>query len=297
MPADGTDGVSPAGHRGSRSFRGGWLALRNQDTGVSGLEIKRTVPSGNAILDVVVFLSANANRGTIVNCRVDGRRAAFSTKFTGKDGIQTVQGAGATPALANRVKMTEVTGAQDKGIKAVSGYLIVEDSWIHHNLDGGVQATLGGNVEVYRSLVERSGYNTAGALTSVLANGISIQAGTSTSDTPVLLTSNGNIIRDNASRGISVRFRSTATITNDYVCGTIQPGTSAQNGIALLNEKVCSINRETCVNGACPTSAAAPAAGSVAASAPPAASRQVVVVASGGGHAGVLFPRSSIMVK
>lgn len=208
------------------------FVLTSANGGIAGLEIKRT--TGGTPEDVVVFSGSGAQRNTLINSRVDGGATGY---FQAKDVIEALGGAGGNFSQANRVSKSVVTNAPDKGIKAAGAgtYLIVEDSHIHHNFDGGVQATLEGNVEANRNIIEYSGYNAAGTEVRDNANGLSIQ-GPASGPAPVL-NSLGNIIRYQTLRGISVRSNATSTITNDYVCGSDNAAdTGGLNGIAIFND-------------------------------------------------------------
>jgi hypothetical protein len=106
---------------------------------------------------------------------------------------------------------------------------------VHHNIGGGLQATMSGNLEADRNVVELNGYN-ATAQVFLNANGIAANgAFETTPNTPSVLHTNGNIFRNNSSRGISVQEASTATISNDFSCGASNDATNGQNGIVIFN--------------------------------------------------------------
>lgn len=216
------------------------IIFKNQDAVIAGLEIKRTLnPGQNQPDDVVIFEGTTTvtNNNVVMNCKIDGGAGGLTSPATGKDGVGSQHKAGSSWAKSNKVRMCEITGAQDKGIKStLESYVTAEDNWIHHNLDVGIQATLSGRVEANHNLVENNGRNAAGTEVSTSAQGIA--ANGQADETPTIaaeLKTDGNIIRNNLTRGISVREKSIATIKNDYVCGTKKSGTSGgQNGIAIL---------------------------------------------------------------
>lgn len=56
--------------------------------------------------------------------------------------------AGGPDDEANVISETQITGAEDKGIKVdLGGFATIERSCVHDNANGGIQSTLGGNRE------------------------------------------------------------------------------------------------------------------------------------------------------
>ncbi len=88
---------------------------------------------------------------------------------------------------------------------------------MHANSDGGLQATLGGQLNAIENLVE----NNAGTNS---ANGLAANGPDNFSPLAARLDTRGNISRSNSLRGISVRSRSDAALRDDYVCGNGTPG-------------------------------------------------------------------------
>jgi hypothetical protein len=248
MVVDGTD------PRGNPSFRGdpysrvvqlpstgGAFVFTNGLAALTGLFIQRpTLSAGARPRDMIVFDGTDglAQQDSIVNCKIDGGGGTLTTKLTAQDCIQGLNGAGADWIGANVVQNTEVTACPDKGVKATTlAYVKVQDSWLHHNIGGGIQATLSGNIEADRNLVEYGGYN-ATRQVFAQANGLAANgASPSTPDIPSVLRTDGNTIRNNSSRGISVQETSSATISNDLTCGAANGGTGGQNGIAIFNSR------------------------------------------------------------
>lgn len=245
MAVDGTDPNGEPRFRGDPYNRiielpsaGATFVFENQLARVSGLFFQRpTLVDGATPGDVIRFdgTSGLTQQNLLVHCKIDGGGESLTTKSTAHDCISGINGAGLDWSGANVVQETEITSCPDKGVKATSlAYIAVRDSWVHHNIGGGLQATLSGNIEADRNLIEYNGYNATAQV--FVANGIAVNgADAATPLVPSVVQTHGNIIRNNGLRGISVQELSTATITNDLTCGTANSGTSGQNGIAIFN--------------------------------------------------------------
>jgi len=244
MVVDGTDPNGDPTFRGDPFNRvvvlpsgGATIVVSNELASLRGLFVQRpTLADGATPKDVILFDGASAQQNLVVNCKVDGGGGALTSKSAAHDCIEGLNGAGLNWAGANVVQNSEVTACPDKGIKATTlAYLTVHDSWVHHNIGGGIQATLSGNIEADRNVVEYNGYN---ATSQVFfdANGLAANgADANTPSIPSVLHTHGNIIRLNSARGISVQELSTAVITSDLSCGARNAGTGGQNGIAIFN--------------------------------------------------------------
>lgn len=218
---------------------GASFVFSNQLASLTGLFIQRpTLAQGATPKDVIVFDGTNGHteQNRVTNCKVDGGGNGLLSKSAAHDCIEGLNGAGSDWQSANVVENTEVTACPDKGVKATTGaHVMVRDSWIHHNIGGGIQATLSGNIEADRNIVEYNGYN-ATAQVFADANGLAANgADPRTPTIPSVLQTNGNIIRNNSARGLSVQELSRATIANDFSCGALNSGTDGQNGIAIFN--------------------------------------------------------------
>jgi hypothetical protein len=245
MAVDGTDPNGEPTLRGDAYNRvielpasGATFVFENQQARVSGLFIQRpTLPDGATPGDIIRFdgTSGLTQQNLLVHCRIDGGGSSLTNKSAAHDCISGVNGAGLNWGGANVVQDTEVTACPDKGVKATSlAYVTVRDSWLHHNIGGGMQATLSGNVGAEHNVIEYNGYNATAQVFD--ANGVAVNgADGSTPLVPSTVHTDGNIIRNNGLRGISVQELSTATITNDLSCGASNSGTSGQNGIAIFN--------------------------------------------------------------
>lgn len=149
-------------------------------------------------------------------------RCSVSTAATG-DGIGIDNGAGSDLfETANLVIDTDVSGASDKGIKVTTGaYARVERSTVHDNLNGGLQATLGGHLLARDNVVERNAGSLDAARNGIAANG---GAGLTTE-----LTTDGNIVRYNGANGIAVLGSSEAQLANDYLAANTTAGLRVYN--------------------------------------------------------------------
>jgi hypothetical protein len=246
MTIDGTDLNGDPTFRGDPFNRivelprsGATVVFSNQHAKLLGLFIQRpTLSNGATPGDIIRFdgTSGRTQQSAVVNCKIDGGGSVLTLKSTAHDCIAAVNRAGQSFANADTVENTEVMACPDKGVKATSrAYVTVRDSWLHNNIGGGIQATLSGNATADRNLIEHNGYNAA-AQVSLEANGLAANgASSSTPTVPSVLQTNGNVIRNNSSRGISVQELSQATITNDLSCGATNNSTGGQNGIAIFN--------------------------------------------------------------
>ncbi|HLK12443.1 MAG TPA: right-handed parallel beta-helix repeat-containing protein [Candidatus Binatia bacterium] len=109
------------------------------------------------------------------------------------------------------VTASEITGADDKGLKATDGGSVtVRDSCLHDNANGGIQSTRGGQVTAARNVVEHN-------LPREAQNGILAINEFPGLSAPSTITTDGNIVRFNGARGLSVSGNATATFTDDFV--------------------------------------------------------------------------------
>ncbi|HEX7409130.1 MAG TPA: hypothetical protein VF515_15980 [Candidatus Binatia bacterium] len=222
---------------------GATFVFSNQGARLAGLFLQRALLADGATPgDIITFNGSGGQtqQNVVANCKIDGGGSSLTTKSTAHDCVEGFGGAGLNWSSANLIQNTELTACPDKGVKATTlAYLTVQDSWVHHNIGGGIQATLSGNVEADRNVIEFNGYNaTVQVFTNgngVAANGANAVVAPTTPDTPSVLQTNGNVLRNNSSRGISVQELSDAVITNDFTCGATNSAASGQNGIAIFN--------------------------------------------------------------
>jgi len=158
-------------------------------------------------------------------CAIPNRNAPQGS--CGDDGIAVRDSAGALGE--NLLVDVDVSGAFDKGIKVSEGGVArIERSRVHGNVDGGIQATLGGSLTAVENFAESNGGTTTA--NGIAANGPRIGGGD-----PAHLTTRGNIIRRNELRGLSVRSLSVATLNDDYVCGNGAADRGTGFGLAVLD--------------------------------------------------------------
>src|SRR5262249_34161283 len=118
-------------------------------------------------------------------------------------------------------------GAADKGIKVTTGsYARIENNHVHDNLNGGIQAALGGFVQAFENVVEDNRGSTA-------QNGISVAGSTDNGGEEGSFSemeTHGNISRRNGASGLVVRVGATGLVHDDYLAVN---GTS---GIRIAND-------------------------------------------------------------
>jgi hypothetical protein len=209
---------------------------------MAGLFLKRPAQQTGATPgDIINFSGSNASQNTIINCKIDGGGAQVTDKSPAHDCIGAINGAGGSFDTANVVKNTEMTLCLDKAVKStLQSYIKVQDSWAHENIGTGFQATLSGNLQADRNIVEHTGWNVA-VLTPVGAgtptptpvfingSGLSSHGKSSTPGAPnSQLNTHGNITRRNALRGLSADVpEANASFTNDFACEN-------RNGVAIV---------------------------------------------------------------
>ena len=246
------------------------LRLYGSDNVLRGLVLRgSTDPAASAAVDTIAIAGATTRRNRLEQCTIEGPTLG--------DGVSIQEGAGGpdgnlAPEIA--VVRSEVRGAEDKGIKVLSGAAVrVERSCVHDNANGGIQATLGGTAAAIESVIQ---HNTGGPAENGLLVGVPM-------DTigPNVLTTQGNIVRFNGARGISVVNNAIATLADDVVTDNYRVGLrveSVLDGIAPAvtvrgstfacnyAPGLCSTEMEGCrVDGECALQLCDPGSGSAAA--------------------------------
>jgi hypothetical protein len=150
-----------------------------------------------------------------LGCLIDGvcrePSPASPQGFCGNDaiGIRSLAGA----AGPNRIRRALISSARDKGVKVSNGAVaVVEDSVVTGNADGGMQATLSGQLTARQNILLANHGTTS-------ANGLAANGPDGGSSLPAILNTRGNLSIGNALRGISIRSLSLATLRDDFVCG------------------------------------------------------------------------------
>lgn len=167
----------------------------------------------------------------VIGCVVDGTCRVPSVQFPrgecGDDGIAVRNFAGAM--APNVIRAADVRGAYDKGVKVSDGGVaIVERSLIEANVDGGLQATLGGSLVAHGNVVR-------GHRGTFSANGLSANGAAIGGSEPAHLSTRGNLSIDNALRGISVRALSLAVLRDDFACGNGTRGRGSGVGLGVFD--------------------------------------------------------------
>jgi hypothetical protein len=159
--------------------------------------------------------------------------------FCGDDGI-AVRALAGTGGV-NQIRRCLISAAHDKGVKVSDGgAALVADSTIFGNADGGVQATLGGQLTAERNYVIVNRGTTS-------ANGLAANGAAIGSTQPARLNTRGNLSIGNSLRGISVRSLSQATLRDDFVCANAsglvlldaggQSATVSASGLAVVHNR------------------------------------------------------------
>ncbi len=221
------------------------LRITGSDNHVIGLRIAN-VGGGS---DMLLIDGPGASRNRIESVQIVGRAIRFCERAgsagciidnlcitptpqsprgaCGDDGIAIRDDAGVDGA--NVLIDVDVSGAFDKGVKVSEGGVAqLHQSWIHQNADGGVQTTFGGTL----TAIENRSEGNRGTLG---ANGLAANGPRLGTTDPAFLTTRGNLLRDNALRGLSIRSLSLATIRDDFICGNGTIGTDVGFGLALLD--------------------------------------------------------------
>jgi len=126
------------------------LRVTGSDNVLRGLELQGSMKTAqDTALDTIAFSGRGAQRNRIEHCIVHGP--------TNGDAVSVESTAG-TPAGSgndNVVADSEITGAEDRGIKVTTGaYASIVNSCIHDNRNGCIQATDGGNVTAVRNVIQ-----------------------------------------------------------------------------------------------------------------------------------------------
>jgi hypothetical protein len=228
---DGTDPNGDPTFRGDSFYRivqlwttGSTFRFDGTDGAIIGMSFKRpTLSAGQAPEDVLRFYGSASKRNALLNSQIDGGGANLTAALQGHDCVSPTGSSGGNGNWtdANVVQNTELFYCPDKAVKSdFQSYVKVIDSYIHNNLDAGIQATLSGNAQAIRNLVDMSGYNSTTQV-NISANGLAANGKDAATPTiPSVLVTDSNIIRNNTQRAISVHGLSQASILRDMACGT-----------------------------------------------------------------------------
>ena len=201
-----------------RNAESGAIVLSEADPGND--DLLRISGHGNVIRGINLSGSRNAT--------VQADTIAFDDAASGNR-IEDVlvEGAGQGDGVSaqcnshdNLVLRADIQQANDKGVKVTDGaQLLVADSCISANDNGGIQATRGGGVTAWRNLVQ---LNLPGANAGDAAqNGIWARGwplfGPAGIKTPSSVRTDANIVRFNGAQGLAATDDAVARFQNDYV--------------------------------------------------------------------------------
>jgi hypothetical protein len=188
------------------------------------------VPPDCLQADTVDVVGAAALRNRIERCVVDGPTCG--------DAVAVEQDAGRPDANGSAdiaIVDSTLRGAEDRGLKvSTRAYATLATTCVADNGGGGVQATQGGHVTAVHNLVQRN----LGTKNGVTARGNGTESTT--------LATDGNVVRLNGGRGVTVTDAAIATFTNDVVSDnetagsrveTSEPGPGPQatfSGVAFV---------------------------------------------------------------
>lgn len=220
------DALDRLGRRGAVALRTGTcrrslMRLYGSDNVLRGLELRGSEYVDSTIpLDTIAFTGEGAQGNRLEQSVVIGP--------TRGDGVSVEAGAGQDDP--NVVLATEVRGAEDKGIKVTTlAQAHVQDSCVHDNQSGGIQIVDGASVTAVRNVVQRNFKTSAGSgfAEHGLLVGVPERLGLRSS-----LTTDGNVVRFQGARGISVVNSATATLRNDVVTENRAAGARIESTLA-----------------------------------------------------------------
>jgi hypothetical protein len=197
---------------------------------IVGLAIRRALGGATTDQDLVIFRGGTASRQNVVDTgRLDG---GASTLTSGASGIDCVDAMDTSliAAEANVVRNSELRYCRDRGVKIDRGFVRVEESWVHHNLRGGIFVMNGlctpadpcpagaGMVASLNNLIERNGRNLSGQVTFDSAREL-VAEDNGVASRQMEVTSDGDLIRGGVEGGIALREYAKTAVTNAFVCG------------------------------------------------------------------------------
>src|SRR5262245_39111098 len=202
------DALDANGERGAVVLLNGTCAryllrVYGSDNVLRGLELHGTDAAVTA--DTVAIAGAAAVRNRIEQCRVVGGLMMDGDAVS----VNDEAGAPGGPDSNDVIVDCEITGANDKGVKVVTGsHATIETSCIHDNLNGGIQSTDGGHVTAIRNVVQ---FNRLGPAQNGLLVGVPQVGALDT------MVTDGNIVRFSGARGISAVNAASGVFRHDIV--------------------------------------------------------------------------------
>lgn len=172
------------------------LRVYGTDDVFRGLTLAGSRTATDAQADTVAFMSTAA------------RNVIERSIVLGPSSGDTVGACGGPDGDGNLVADSQLLYAADRGLKAANGaHVTIEQSCIAENQNGGIQATLGGNVTARENVIQ---HNVPGRS----QNGITVVSRTAERST---LVTQGNVVRFSGAAGIAVTDNGEATLHDDYV--------------------------------------------------------------------------------
>jgi hypothetical protein len=201
------------------------LRLYGTDDVLRGLVLQGTTdPMPGVAVDTIAIAGLASGGNRLEQCTVVGPTLGDAVAVEG-DAAQP----GSGPAGENAIVASEVRGAEDKGIKVdFGGVLRLERTCVHDNRNGGVQVTLGGTATAIENVVQ---HNAGGSAGNGIFSGV---PNVQDSQFPNALTTQGNVVRFNGARGISVVNNGTATLADDVVTDNYRAGLRVETTVTAV---------------------------------------------------------------
>jgi hypothetical protein len=212
---DATDAFGEIGNRivDAQGSTFGVLSITGARNHVIGLRLRN---AGEGNRDIVQISGAGALANVLERCIIENAVNGDAV------GIDDMAGTDFDESV-NVLRECEISGAADKGVKVTTGaHGLIERSWIHHNANGGVQATLGGNALTIENVIEDNSGSTA-------ENGLAAQGFEPTSGASQLL-SRGDIVRRNGASGFAIRGFALGRIRDGYLAA------NGRSGLRVFND-------------------------------------------------------------
>jgi hypothetical protein len=121
---------------------------------------------------------------------------------------------------------SELTRAADRGMKVDDGVATLASSCIHDNHDGGVQSTLGGDLTMSENVVQSNLPGTKNGGLTTLGTGAKTSS----------LSSQGDVVRFNGARGVSVTDNAVGWLADDYVANNDLRGSVVDTKLDVPND-------------------------------------------------------------
>src|SRR5262245_28537578 len=188
-----------------------------------GIEVLDPNNPSSAVVDTLAIVGSDSQRNRIEQCIVRGGLGGAPGRG---DALSVGDDAGSPGGTDHDAVIvdSEITGAQDKGIKVVGGgHATVQTSCVHDNMNGGIQATEGGNVTAIRNVVQ---LNRLASAQNGLLVGVPDEIGAANT-----MTTDGNVVRFSGARGISVVNAGSGVFTSDVVVENQQSGIKIETTI------------------------------------------------------------------